>query len=82
MDLIGRIEELIADGKGDVYARLLREVEFELLTRALRHAHGHQFQTSELLGMSRSTLRYKLRELGISLERVVAEKAEENTGDE
>ena len=73
-----RIEQLLADGKNDVYGRLLKEVDFELLTRALRHAHGHLAQTSELLGISRSTLRTKLRELGIALERVVAGRTDES----
>jgi two-component system, NtrC family, nitrogen regulation response regulator GlnG len=80
-NLAARIEQLLADGQKDVHGRLLREVEFELLTRALRHAHGHQVQTSELLGISRSTLRIKLREHGIALERVIAERADENAGD-
>jgi two-component system, NtrC family, nitrogen regulation response regulator GlnG len=78
-DLIGRVEQLLADGKNDVYGRILREVEIEVLTRALRHARGHQVHTSELLGISRSTLRGKLRDLGIALERVVAERPDEET---
>lgn len=66
-DLISRIEQLLADGKNDVYGRILREVEVEVLTRALRHTRGHQVHASEKLGISRSTLRGKLRELGIAV---------------
>ncbi len=58
-NLVSRIEQLLADGKKNVHDRLTRQVEYELLTRALRLTHGHQVQASELLGISRSTLRIK-----------------------
>jgi two-component system nitrogen regulation response regulator GlnG len=74
-DLAGRIEQLLADGQKDVFGRLLREVEFVLLTRALRHTHGHQAQASDLLGINRTTLRNKLRDLGIALEKVIADRS-------
>ncbi|QDU23680.1 sigma-54-dependent transcriptional regulator [Urbifossiella limnaea] len=64
-DLIGSIETYLRDGGNDVYARVMAVVERELLTRALRHTNGHQGQASELLGINRSTLRLKLRDLGI-----------------
>jgi hypothetical protein len=41
-------------------------VERALFTRVLQQTHGHQSQASARLGLNRSTLRYKLRELGIS----------------
>ena len=40
----------------------------------LRHTHGHQSQASELLGIDRKTLRYKLREMGIVLDRIVTDR--------
>ncbi len=77
-DLAGRIEQLLADGQKEVFGRIMREVEFELLTRALQHTHGHQAQASDLLGINRTTLRTKLKELGIGLERVVSDRSVES----
>ena len=48
-------------------------VERLLLTRVLRGTHGHQTQASEMLGITRATLRHKLRTLGMSLDRIVVE---------
>lgn len=73
-DLIGTIEAFLRDGAKDVYGRVMAPVERELLARALRHAHGHQGQASDLLGINRTTLRHKLCELGIVLDRVVADR--------
>ena len=75
-DLLGAIEAMLADGQGNVHGRVLALVERELFVRALRHTHGHQAQASELLGLNRTTLRHRLRELGISLDKVVADRAE------
>jgi two-component system nitrogen regulation response regulator GlnG len=76
-DLIQRIDQWLADGHKDVYGRAMRAVELELFSRALRHTQGYLGQASDLLGISRTTLRSKLRDLGIALERVVADRPEE-----
>jgi two-component system nitrogen regulation response regulator GlnG len=76
-DLAGTIEAMLGDGQGDVHGRVLALVERELIARALRHTHGHQAQASELLGINRATLRHKLRELGIALDKVVTGRPEE-----
>mgnify|MGYP002780267238 CR=1 FL=1 len=72
-DVIGTC---LADGTGKVYDRVIAQVERELITQALRATQGHQAQASELLGINRTTLRNKLRELGLSLDKVVSEQAE------
>ena len=74
-DLIERIEMHLAAGGGNVFATVISEVERELLTRALRQTHGHQAHASEILGINRTTLRSKLKELGIALDKVVSERA-------
>jgi two-component system nitrogen regulation response regulator GlnG len=76
-DLASTIDSMLRDGRKEVYSRVVALVEKELLTQALRHTHGRQAQASELLGINRATLRYKLRELGISLDTVVSEKTEQ-----
>lgn len=81
VDLVAQIEELLADGKKNAYSRVMHLVECELLTRALRHTRGNQVQASDVLGINRTTLRTKLRDLGIAVERVVSDRAEENAQD-
>ena len=65
------IEAALRDGRGDVYRRVMEVVERELFTRALRQTQGHQANASDLLGINRATLRSKLRDLGIAVDRVV-----------
>jgi two-component system nitrogen regulation response regulator GlnG len=52
-----------------LHAEVIAAVERVLLTRVLRHTHGHQTRASELLGLSRPTLRHKLRSLGVMPDR-------------
>jgi DNA-binding NtrC family response regulator len=71
LDLTQVIDGLLRDGSGNVYERLMREVERLLFTRVLQHAQGQQTRASEILGLNRTTLRYKLRDLGLSVEKSV-----------
>jgi nitrogen regulation protein NR(I) len=71
LDLEALIESQLKSGEGDLYNRVIREVERLLFARALQHTQGRQAQASELLGLNRTTLRYKLRDLGISIEKSV-----------
>jgi two-component system nitrogen regulation response regulator GlnG len=66
LDLMELIEDLLRRGEGQIYDRVLRVVEKALFSRVLQETGGHQGQASERLGLNRSTLRYKLRELGLS----------------
>jgi two-component system nitrogen regulation response regulator GlnG len=68
LDLSAFIEEHLADGK-KLHTEVIAAVERLLLTRVLRHTRGNQTQASELLGLSRPTLRHKLRTLGLAAER-------------
>ena len=40
-----------------------------LLPMVLEHTHGNQRQAAQILGIARKTLRDKLRELGITVQR-------------
>ena len=51
-----------------------------LLSRVLNHTHGNQSQAARILGISRSSLRNKLRSLDISISHV-ASGAEESEDD-
>jgi two-component system nitrogen regulation response regulator GlnG len=50
---------------------MITSMERELITRVLRYTHGHQGQASDILGMDRKTLRNKIRELGLTLDKIV-----------
>jgi two-component system, NtrC family, nitrogen regulation response regulator GlnG len=56
-------------GPGGLHAEVIAAVERVLLTRVLHHTRGYQTQASELLGLSRPTLRHKLRSLGVMPDR-------------
>jgi two-component system nitrogen regulation response regulator GlnG len=72
-DLLRIIEDALQSGENDLYAKVMRNVERVLFARVLQETHGHQGQASERLGLNRSTLRYKLRDLGLSVDRVISE---------
>jgi two-component system nitrogen regulation response regulator GlnG len=59
------VEEDIRAGGKDLYARALERMERLLLTRVLRHTGGHQTRAAEVLGITRGSLRHKLRALGL-----------------
>ena len=55
----------------DLYAECLSLMERQLLTRVLQKTGGNQLRAAERLGITRSSLRHKLRALGITVERTV-----------
>jgi two-component system nitrogen regulation response regulator GlnG len=50
-----------------LYGRVLRKIEFPLITAALAATRGNQIRAAELLGLNRNTLRKKIRDLGIKV---------------
>jgi two-component system nitrogen regulation response regulator GlnG len=58
-----------ADGlpPAGLYHRVLREIEYPLLTAALAATHGNQIRAADLLGVNRNTLRKKIRDLDIQV---------------
>jgi len=57
-------------GSTELYADCLSLMERQLLTRVLARTGGNQLRAAELLGITRGTLRNKLRALGLTTERV------------
>ena len=53
-----------------LYHRVLREIEYPLLSAALAATRGNQIKAAELLGLNRNTLRKKVRDLDIRLMRL------------
>jgi two-component system nitrogen regulation response regulator GlnG len=73
-DLERLIDGLLERGEKDLHARVMEAVERALFQRVLTRTHGHQSQASEILGINRTTLRHKLRALGLAVDKVVTEE--------
>ena len=61
-DLLARARH---DGLLDAHARMLAEAEREIITQAILLAEGNQARAARWLGLSRFTLREKLKQLGL-----------------
>jgi two-component system nitrogen regulation response regulator GlnG len=66
------IEASLQSGTDNLYEEALRRMERLLLTRVLQLTAGNQLQAAKILGITRGSLRTKLRDLGITISRSVA----------
>ena len=71
------IEARLHEPTGKLHEETVAAVERVLLRRVLVHTHGNQTQAAELLGLSRATLRLKLRALGLTLDKVPVDEADQ-----
>ncbi len=55
--------------KGDIYDRVLEQVERPLIRFVLEKTRGNQVRAADVLGINRNTLRKKISELGISIKK-------------
>ncbi|MGC1274913.1 MAG: sigma-54 dependent transcriptional regulator [Planctomycetaceae bacterium] len=76
-DLRPFVERRIADGTEELYAEALEKMERYLITRVLEQTDGNQSQASRMLGITRGSLRNKIRSLGIRINQVVLSDADE-----
>ncbi len=74
------IESLLLRGERDLHARVVDAVDRILFERVLRRTQGHQAQASELLGLSRTTLRTRLRALGMAVDKLAGGTATDDDG--
>ncbi|VTT96481.1 response regulator with -like aaa-type and dna-binding domains : Response regulator with CheY-like receiver, AAA-type ATPase, and DNA-binding domains OS=Singulisphaera acidiphila (strain ATCC BAA-1392 / DSM 18658 / VKM B-2454 / MOB10) GN=Sinac_1278 PE=4 SV=1: Response_reg: Sigma54_activat: HTH_8 [Gemmataceae bacterium] len=63
----GRIDA----GTQNLYAEALERMEREVLVRVLKHTDANQLQAARVLGITRGSLRNKIRALGITISREV-----------
>jgi len=68
------IDQQLAAGGEDLYAVALRRLERLLVTKVLQHTGGNQLQAAKVLGITRGSLRNKVRELGITISRTVEDE--------
>jgi two-component system nitrogen regulation response regulator GlnG len=66
------VEERLRAGSDNLYEECLKVLERLLLTRVLQETGGNQLQAAKLLGITRGSLRTKLRDLGITIARTVS----------
>jgi DNA-binding NtrC family response regulator len=71
-DLDSYIQSRLTAGSEDLHAEILAIVERHLVTRVLNHTSGNQLQAARILGITRGSLRTKIRALGITIERSVS----------
>ncbi len=67
------VRERLRDNPTNLYAESLELLERHLLTLVLRETGGNQLRAAQILGMTRGTLRNKLKTLGISIDTVVSD---------
>ncbi|HEB01808.1 MAG TPA: sigma-54-dependent Fis family transcriptional regulator [Nitrospirae bacterium] len=60
------IRELVKVGKSGLYGTVMDEVEKTLIELVLRETGGNQVKTSNTLGITRTTLRTKMRNYGLN----------------
>jgi two-component system nitrogen regulation response regulator GlnG len=65
------ISERLQTGTQNLYAESLASMERQLITRVLEHTRGNQLQAAKILGITRGSLRFKIRALGLTIERSV-----------
>jgi DNA-binding protein Fis len=73
LDLVQLVRGLLQASESDIYQKASEEFDRVMLREVLRHVKGHQVHASEILGMSRNTLRAKLRALGMAFEKYLSE---------
>jgi two-component system nitrogen regulation response regulator GlnG len=71
LDILVLVADLLRAGNTDIYRQVSQVVDRAMLSAVLEHARGNQSQASELLGISRTTLRAKLQALGLGVEKQI-----------
>jgi two-component system nitrogen regulation response regulator GlnG len=72
------IAERLQNGAQDLYAEALTQMERQLITRVLEHTAGNQLQAAKILGITRGSLRTKIRALGIIIRNSVSTEEDQD----
>ncbi|MBS0203597.1 MAG: sigma-54-dependent Fis family transcriptional regulator [Planctomycetes bacterium] len=63
--LMEYVRNVLHEGRQDLYRNVIHEVDRHMFHEVMKYFHGNQLQAAERLGISRMTLRSKLRALGM-----------------
>jgi len=77
-DLVGFVRDRLSPTTDDLMDQAHREVDRILLTHALEYTHGNHTEAAKLLGISRQTMRVRLRALGLHVTHSVGSSDDEN----
>ncbi len=67
----------LAKGESDIYRRAIEQLDRLVIAHVMQHAGGQQNRAAEILGISRVTLRAKLRQMQAQVEKVLAPRKTE-----
>lgn len=70
------IQERVDAGTDCLYDETIEAIERKLITQVLKSTDGNQGEASKLLGITRTTLRSKIKKLGIAIDRVISSDEE------
>lgn len=69
------IQSRVDAGSNNLYAEALQLLEHELITRILSQTNGNQSKAADMLGITRGSLRNKVRALGIEIGSIVTSQS-------
>jgi len=72
------VQQKIQSGESDVYDTVIERIERELITQVLETTQGNQAEAASILGITRTTLRSKIKKLGIQINRSIATRIEDD----
>ncbi len=79
-DVRSYVQGLLGEGRTQLNELVHSAVDRVLLDEVLRQSGGQQTKAAELLGVSRTTLRARLQQLGLSVEKIVRTEGESPLG--
>ncbi|MCA9168320.1 MAG: hypothetical protein KDB23_11650 [Planctomycetales bacterium] len=81
-DLDAFLNQRIVGNSKEIYSECLQFMESFVLTEILRLTQGNQSEAARMLGITRGSLRYKIRACGLTVQRIVQRTPEEEATDE
>jgi two-component system nitrogen regulation response regulator GlnG len=72
------VKSAVAKDETDIYRRALERFDRLVISHVMQHASGQQNRAAEILGLSRVTLRAKLRHMQLSVEKTLAPRETES----